>query len=183
MRRSAIAATSLLAALCAAGCATARPMHTTTPVASSSSAEPAVQAAPALGDREREVLDVVHRLFDAMRAGDSAAMRGLFEPSARLASVGMRQGALAVSEDSIGMFLRAIGTPHNEVYDERIANERVLVDGPYAIAWADYTFYLGEQKNHCGVDALQLIRRPAGWRIFAITDTRRRDNCPDLPMR
>jgi hypothetical protein len=129
------------------------------------------------------VLEVVRRLFDAMRAGDSAAMRGLFEPTARLASVGMRQGALAVSEDSIGMFLRAIGTPHTQVYDERIANERVLVDGPYAIAWADYTFYLDDQKNHCGVDAFQLVRRPAGWRILGITDTRRREGCPDLPKR
>jgi hypothetical protein len=183
MRRSALAATSLLTAACAAACTTAPVARTTTTTTSPSATAAAGPAGNAvvLGDREREVLDVVRRLFDAMRAGDSAAMRGLFEPTARLASVGMRQGALAVSEDSIGMFLRAIGTPHTQVYDERIANERVLVDGPYAIAWADYTFYLGDQKNHCGIDAFQLVRRPAGWRILAITDTRRREDCPDLP--
>ncbi len=81
------------------------------------------------------------------------------------------------------MFLRAVGTPHAQVYDERIGNERVLVDGPYAIAWTDYTFYLGDRKSHCGIDAFQLVRRPGGWRILGITDTRRRESCPDLPKR
>jgi hypothetical protein len=79
------------------------------------------------------------------------------------------------------MFLRAIGTPHPQMFDERMANERVLIDGPYAVAWVDYTFYLGDQKSHCGVDAFQLVRRPTGWRIFGLTDTRRRESCPDLP--
>jgi len=90
---------------------------------------------------------------------------------------------LRLSEDSVGMFLRAIGTPRRQVYDERMANERVLIDDSFAVAWVDYTFYLDDQKSHCGVDAFQLIRRPAGWRIFGLTDTRRRQNCPDLPRR
>jgi len=118
-----------------------------------------------------------------MRAADSAAARALFEPGTRLQTVANRQGVLTISEDSLGMFMRAIGTPHAQVYDERIANERVLIDGPYAVAWVDYTFYLDDQKRHCGIDAFQMVRRPAGWRIFGLTDTRRRENCPDLPKR
>jgi hypothetical protein len=27
----------------------------------------------------------------------------------------------------------------------------------------------------------QMVRRAGGWRIFGLTDTRRRENCPDLP--
>jgi hypothetical protein len=139
---------------------------------------------PALGAREREVIDVVRRLFDAMRAQDSAAARALFEPGTRLQSIARRQGGVVtVSEDSLGMFLRAIGTPHAQTYDERIANERVLIDEPYAVAWVDYTFYLGDQKSHCGVDMFQMVRRAGGWRIFGLTDTRRRESCPDLPKR
>jgi hypothetical protein len=168
------------AVLLSADCMTAAP-GATSPGATNA---PVSAAQPsALGAREREVLDVVERLFDAMRAGDSAAVRALFEPGTRLQSVGMSQGALTVSGDSLGMFVRVIGTPHAEVYDERIANERVLIDGPYAVAWVDYTFYVGERKSHCGVDVFQLVRRPAGWRIFGLTDTRRRENCPDLPKR
>jgi putative lumazine-binding protein len=176
MRRPLLVATSLVAAACMT-----QPARTTSS-GSASVAGPAAHAAP-LGAREREVLDVVQRLFDAMRAGDSAAARALFEPRTTLQSVASRQGVLTVSEDSVGMFMRAIGTPHAQVYDERIANERVLIDGPYAVAWVDYTFYLGDQKSHCGIDAFQMVRRPAGWRIFGLTDTRRRENCPNLPRR
>jgi hypothetical protein len=177
MRRSFI----VVAALAAAACMTSAPR--TTRSTSATVAPGAVGQAAALGAREREVIDVVQRLFHAMRANDSAAARALFEAGARLQTVATRQGTLTVSEDSLGMFLRAIGTPHPQVYDERIANERVLIDGPYAVAWVDYTFYLGEQKSHCGIDAFQMVRRPTGWRIFGLTDTRRRENCPDLPRR
>jgi hypothetical protein len=177
MRHRLIVATSLLAA----ACMTPAPRTTSSTSASASVATTA--QLPPHGAREREVIDVVQRLFDAMRASDSAAARALFEPGARLHTVANRQGVLTVSEDSLGMFMRAIGTPRTQVYDERIANERVLIDGPYAFAWVDYTFYLGEQKNHCGVDAFQMVRRPTGWRIFGLTDTRRRENCPDLPKR
>jgi hypothetical protein len=179
MHRPSIAASVLLAA---AACATPVPRTAgSSSPGTQASAAPATRA-PALGAREREVIDVVRRLFDAMRAQDSAAARALFEPGARLQSVARRQGGVVtVSEDSLGMFLRAIGTPHAQTYDERIANERVLIDEPYAVAWVDYTFYLGDQKSHCGIDMFQMVRRAGGWRIFGLTDTRRRENCPDLP--
>jgi hypothetical protein len=170
-----------VASLLAAACMTPAPRATSS--ASTSASASTGTTAPPLGPREREVIDVVQRLFDAMRANDSSAARVLFEPGTRLQSVATRQGVITVSEDSVGAFLRAIGTRRSQILDERIANERVLIDGPYAVAWVDYTFYLGEQKSHCGVDAIQLVRRPAGWRIFGLTDTRRRENCPDLPGR
>lgn len=175
MRPSLIALTSLLTV----GCMTPG----TTPSASPTAPRPAAVSVPALGPREREVIAVVQQLFDAMRANDSAAARALFEPGARLQSVATRQGVLTISEDSLGAFLRVIGTRRQQILDERIANERVLIDGPYAVAWVDYTFYLGDQKSHCGIDAFQMVQRPTGWRIFGLTDTRRRENCPDLPRR
>jgi hypothetical protein len=166
----------VLSTFAAAACMTS---PATTPAATTS----ATSQTAAFGPREREVIAVAERLFDAMRARDTAAARALFEPGARLQSVATRQGVLTVSEDSLGMFLRAIGTPNPQTFDERIANERVLIDGPYAVAWMDYTFYLGDQKSHCGVDAFHMVRRPTGWRIFGLTDTRRREGCPDLPKR
>lgn len=175
LRLPLIVATSIVAAACMMQ--PARTPPSATPVYNAAAATAPLDA------REREVIDVVERLFAAMRAGDSAAARALFEPGTRLRTVANRQGVLTISEDSLGMFMRAIGTPHAQVYDERTANERVLIDGPYAVAWVDYTFYLGGQKSHCGVDSFQMVRRPAGWRIFGLTDTRRRESCPDLPGR
>jgi hypothetical protein len=133
------------------------------------------------GGPEAEVRAVVQRLFDGMRAADSAAIRSVFHPTARLQSVGAdRQGAPVLRMDSIDSFVRGVAGTH-PVYDERIANLVVQVDGNLAQVWMEYTFYLGDQKLHCGVDAAQLFRGADGWKFIQLADTRRRTDCPDLP--
>jgi hypothetical protein len=42
----------------------------------------------------------------------------------------------------------------------------------------DYSFFAGPRFSHCGIDAFQLFRGPGGWKIFQLTDTRRRTGCP-----
>ena len=129
---------------------------------------------------EDAVRAVVDGLFDAMRAGDSAAVRALFHPDARLISVGMREGVPALrAEASIGGFVEAVGTPHDEVWDERLDDVEIRVDGPLASVWTDYAFFLGETFSHCGVDAFLLFRTAEGWKIVSIADTRRREGCEE----
>lgn len=147
----------------------------------------ALASAPAHAQRESaepsaEVRSAIIRLFDGMRAGDSAVVRVAFHPAARLQSVGSnREGVIALRTDSLGAFLNAVGAPGHPEWDERIANLVVQVDGDLAQAWMNYTFYLGGRKSHCGVNALQLFRTAEGWKIIQIVDTRRRSECPDLP--
>jgi hypothetical protein len=137
--------------------------------------------ADAQTNAEAEVRAVIQRLFDGMRAADSAAVRTLFHPSARLQSAGTdRAGAPVLHLDSINSFVTGIGGTHPQ-YDERIANVVVQVDGNLAQAWMDYTFYLDGRKLHCGVDAMQLFRTAEGWKFIQLADTRRRTECPDLP--
>jgi hypothetical protein len=83
--------------------------------------------------------------------------------------------------DSVDAFVRAVGTPHDVTWDERVRGTRVEVDGPLASVWAEYSFYAGPKFSHCGIDAFQLARDGDVWRIVALTDTRRRDGCPDQP--
>jgi hypothetical protein len=99
---------------------------------------------------EAEIEAVVLRLFDGMRSGDSAVVRSAFHPEARLQSVGERDGAVTLRSESVDGFVRAVGTPHPEPWDERIANLEVRVDGDLATAWMDYAFYLGPRFSHCG---------------------------------
>lgn len=140
-------------------------------------AQTVTKDAPARSDEERAVLAVVNKLFDAMRAGDSAAVRAIVHPSAKLFRFGRRDGTLVFTADSIDAFVRAIGRPHAEVWDERTANERVFIDGPMAMVWLDYVFYLGTKFSHCGADAFQLFRSAEGWKIATISDTQRPDGC------
>ena len=128
---------------------------------------------------EREaVLAPVHQLFDGMRKGDSAAVRAAFHPQAFLATALVRQGIPALQVETLNAFVQAVGTPHDEVWDERVHSEKVEIDGPLASVWTEYSFYAGDKFSHCGIDAFQLAKTPEGWRIIVLTDTRRREGCP-----
>lgn len=136
-------------------------------------------AAPLLAQTpEQDVLAVVRRVFDAMRAGDSAMVRSAFDASARLISVSMDSaGNPRVSIADVDRFIAAVGQRHPEVWDERIWDTDVRVDAGLASVWTKYAFYRGEQFGHCGVDVFELVRRPDGWKIVHLADTQRRANC------
>jgi len=127
---------------------------------------------------ESAVVAVVVQLFDGMRAGDSAMVRSTFAPDVRLVSTSSRDGQPALQSVEIDRFLEAIGTPHEEVWDERLWNVEVRIDANLATVWTEYAFYLDEELSHCGVDAFQLFKASDGWKIFQIADTRRgADTC------
>lgn len=129
--------------------------------------------------QEKEALvSTVKKLFDAMRAGDSTALRSVFAPSARLMTTFVNQKREPViREESIDQFVKIIGSPHERVFDEKIWRYDVAIDENLAMLRAEYTFFLGDQLSHCGVDAFHLFKSNEGWKIIQITDTRRKENC------
>jgi hypothetical protein len=139
---------------------------------------PAAVPADTAADRQA-VSAVVRGIFDAMRAGDSARIRAAFHPNAQLATSAMRQGAPVVQFDSVGAFVHAVGTPHEEVWDERLRSETVRLDAGLASVWTEYSFYAGQRFSHCGVNSFHLVRTAEGWKILSLVDTRRRQGCPD----
>ena len=87
-----------------------------------------------------------------------------------------KTGKTVIAVDSGDDFAKAIGTPHNVVY-ERITFNDIKIDGDLASVWAPYKFYLGDKFSHCGVDVFSLMKTASGWKIIYIVDTRRKDNC------
>lgn len=126
---------------------------------------------------EEEVRGMVTALFDAMRTADGERAGALFHPDARLLSIGERNGVPVLSSTPAADFVRAIGTPRTEIWDERISGLEIRVDGNMATAWMNYGFFLGGQFSHCGVNAFQFFRDADGWRIIQVTDTRRQQPC------
>ena len=120
---------------------------------------------------------VIDQLFDGMRAGDSTMVRETFHPEARLQSAFVRDGQPVLSTGSVDGFVEAVGSPHDEVWDERIWDVEIAVDGHLAQAWMNYAFFLGETFSHCGVNAFHFYHDGAAWKITQITDTRRREGC------
>ena len=137
----------------------------------------AATTTPPAPDERPAVLAAIKSLFDGMRAGDSAKVRAAFHPDAQLSTAVVRNGTPAVEVDSLAKFLRAVGTPHDIVWDERTHDEEVRIDGTLAQVWAPYEFWAGPKFSHCGVDAFMLAKTTAGWRIIALSDTRRRTGC------
>lgn len=132
--------------------------------------------APASAEREA-VMATVRQLFDGMRAGDGAAVRSAFHPQAQLVTALSGDGNGTVQIDALEKFVAAVSSPHAEVWDERISNEVVQIDGTLAVVWTDYAFYTGERLSHCGVDAFQLVKVGGTWQIVSIADTRRKEGC------
>lgn len=124
------------------------------------------------------VQQTVTAFFDGMRRGDSTAVRRTLAPAAVFHGFGGKPGQTPTLEiESINDFLKAVGTPHPSVWDERVQFERVLIDTGLASVWTPYEFYLGSKFSHCGYNSFQLVKLADGWKIAHIIDTRRKEKC------
>ena len=120
----------------------------------------------------------INTLFDGMRKGDSTMLRSVFSKDMILQSVSTnKEGKAILTTEKADVFVKAIGTPHTAIYDERITFDDIKIDGDLASVWAPYKFYLGDKFSHCGVDVFQLMNMAGEWKIIYIVDTRRKDNC------
>jgi hypothetical protein len=124
---------------------------------------------------EKVVLAVVERVFEGMRRADSAMVRSTIAEGARFAGV---DSTGAIRFGTLDGWISAIANSGGR-WEEPLYNVEVRVDGHMAQVWAPYTFYLDKKVRHCGIDSIELLRTSAGWKITQISDTQRRENCPD----
>lgn len=155
----------LCCVLGASACATAAP-----------GAGPDAANAVSAADRNA-VIAAVQSLFDAMRARDTTALRAAFVPGAQLVSITPVTGAEPrVRTQPLAGFVTSIGAEPQELV-ERMWDPRVEIAGDLASLWAPYDFRIGTTFNHCGHDAVHLVRTPQGWKIAGITYTAIRTGC------
>ena len=137
------------------------------------------QAAAQADDRQA-VLSLVDRLFAGLKVGDTAAMRAVLHPDARIIQTGTREGAPFVRVNSADGFLRSIGAAAGRALEERTYHPEVRLDDNLATVWVEYDFLVDGVVNHCGVDSYQMVRGDGGWRILQIVDTQRRTGCDSI---
>lgn len=130
------------------------------------------------GSVNEDVKRVVERLFVGMRKGDSAMVSSTFSKGLVMQTVADVRGKIEVKSSDPSGFLKFVGTPHKEIYDERITFDRIQVDGDLANVWTSYKFYVGDKFSHCGVNSMTLVKEEGAWKILYIIDTRRKENCP-----
>lgn len=129
-------------------------------------------------DESTAVINVIKQFFDGMRANDSVRIKAISHSEAQLRTTTVdREGKPRMVSESFSRFIFNVGKPSPKMLDERIWSYDVRIDQNLAAVWTEYTFYVGDQMSHCGVNAFQLMKTSEGWKIIGITDTRRKDNC------
>lgn len=125
------------------------------------------------------VHNVIIALFDGMRKGDSSKVHETFHKKVRMfTSYSSKIGEQKPEEGKLSHFLNAVGSPHENIWDERISNIRILIDDGLAQVWTDYAFYIADKFSYCGVDSFQLVKdKNKKWKIINLMDTRRVVDC------
>ena len=149
--------------------------HTLLGIAALVLASPAARAQ----DPERaSVLATVQKMFDAMRMRDTALLNQAFDSTGRLVGVSTRNGPATVTLTTPSQFGAALThAPAGDVWNERMYDPEVKVDGTVAQVWAYYTFHRNATFTHCGVDAFMLVKVGSVWKITQVADTRRTVGC------
>ena len=131
--------------------------------------------------QDAEIIKPIRDLFDGMRTGDAELIASSFTEEATLETYTMENGTTKIESSTAANFIKAASQVHDQVWNEVIWSYDVRKDGPLATVWTDYSFYLGNQLLHCGVNAFQMRQENGKWEIARITDTRRQENCRELP--
>lgn len=127
---------------------------------------------------EELIKGAINTMFDGMRAGDSSMVASVFSRDAVMQSIAVnREGEVVKVSGSLDRFLTAVGTPHEDVWDEQISGFTIQIDGDLASVWTPYKFILGGNFSHCGVNSFQMARLEGDWKVIYIVDTRRRTEC------
>lgn len=123
------------------------------------------------------ILATVQKVFDAMRTRDTALLSQAFDSTARLVGVSSR-GTPSLTLTAPSQFGASIArAPAGDVWNERIFEPEVRIDGNVAQVWAYFTFHRNTTFSHCGVDAFMLVRVGTTWKITQLADSRRTQGC------
>ncbi len=115
-------------------------------------------------EEEAAVLAVIDELFAGMQAKDSARVVGTMVDGAVIARVEDDGTTRFTSPEEFAAGLADLPFEPREV----MVLPEVRIDGALATVWAAYEFYRGEDYSHCGIDAFQLAKGEAGWKILMI---------------
>lgn len=129
--------------------------------------------------QKAEIVATLQKLFDALETGDESLLRSIMDPSVVMHFSETRDGHTTFGSATLdGLANRIISSDVPLI--ERMWDPVVVVNGPLATIWTPYDFYSGETFSHCGVDAANIMRTDAGWKIVALSWTRLQPPACDL---
>lgn len=134
---------------------------------------------PDPAEAEAGAVATITALFDAMRASDAEAMRGLFadEVAGFPSSYVNQENDPVIRFGGLEGFLESVGGAEPGSLDEQIVVRDVMVDDNLVTVVTPYTFTYQGNFSHCGVNVFLIARQGEDWKIAGLADTRRRGGC------
>lgn len=123
--------------------------------------------------------NTVKMLFDAMRAGDGAAIRKISAADARLDRL---RADGRIQSGPMERWIRWVDTLKENEADEQIFGVQTLSLSPeLATVWAPFTIRLNGELKGCGVNQFTLAKTSRGWQVVYGIDIARDTDCNSYP--
>ena len=126
---------------------------------------------------EKEKLkSVVETFFEGFHNKDSLVINSVIDNSFNINSTSFKENDGILRNINGDNFVSAIiSRADSPVWKEKLLSFNIKIDGPLANVWVDYEFWVDDKLNHCGVNSIHLLKKKSGWKIFNISDSRRKD--------
>jgi len=125
--------------------------------------------------QNEEVKQVVVTFFKGFHAKDSIKMKSVCADKMILQSISESSKGTQLKNDSAQDFFRSIATiPNTILFEEKLLDYSIQVDGAMAHVWTPYEFYVNNKLSHKGVNAFTLFKDNGLWKIVYLIDTRRK---------
>jgi hypothetical protein len=125
--------------------------------------------------QNEEVKQVVVTFFKGFHAKDSITMKSVCADKMILQSISESSKGTQLKNDSAQDFFRSIATiPKTILFEEKLLDYSIQVDGAMAHVWTPYEFYVNNKLSHKGVNAFTLFKDNGLWKIVYLIDTRRK---------
>jgi len=134
---------------------------------------PPANALPYADDEAAAVLTPINAILAAFEAGDAAAVLRHVYPDGRVTASGL-PGELRSQPWS--KYIEQIRP--DDVFQERISNPAIEIDGDIAMVWAPFVVRQKGKVMTCGYDHFDLVRQKGVWKVMNITFSSRTTGCP-----
>lgn len=132
------------------------------------------------GQEKAAIHKVIQRLETGIQTKDTALLASVLLPDAQLTSLIEEEGkSPKVMLYTKAQFLRDFSQAVSLTIEEKMHNIQITINGNFASATADYSFYVNKERTHCGINYFHFYRKNNTWKIASITDTRQKNNCAE----
>jgi len=130
---------------------------------------------------EADAKQVIDTFFEGFHKGDTLLMKSVMTNNIVLQTAFIdKEGKNKVVTDPVEGLLNAIANrPEDQIWDERLLDYQIAIDGNLAHVWTPYEFWYNGTFSHCGANSFTLARTGDGWKIIHLIDSRRKNNCQD----